>query len=563
MKIPLSRRGVAVAVVGVSIAAAVSLYFAPDRTSSFDTSASPNLAEMADRVGADVMQLVVDGNYPSRTGEILLVPTPNSFIGPATDFATIDTPRSSLYTAHPNPWDYLTQVPIVVSGPRYLGVEPGATISDPVDLTDLAPTYARLLSADFPADGRPLPGIDYGRQRPKLIFTVVIDGGGWNVLRQTPSSWPNLRGMMRNGVTYDNALIGSFPAHTAAIHANIGTGYYPRSHGVTHNFYGENADMQYLEKPTIGDVWDQRTGNRAVVGTLSVMSIHLPMLGHGAQQPGGDRDIGVIWDVEGERWTANEAFYELPSYLAEPDYPRLSRYEADLDLSDGFRDGRWFDNDISGLKEGARRYSTPAFERYEGDDVLEAIRNEGLGTDDVTDLFYVQIKSPDEGGHFWNMVNPEMDDIMSQADAQLERIKDALDRQVGADDYVMVVTADHGQQPQAQSVGGWIIDGKELEGDVQRAFDVKVSVRSHQLNVTSRVSPETIEEIARFLGTYTIGDNIPEGARSAGRVSEARRAEGLFAGAFPTAWLWDLTLEDIGDFGASKYPEGDLRPGGP
>lgn len=552
---PVAARRTLAVVAAAAVLIGIAAYLLRDESSSFDPERAATLQEMGDRVGAEPMQLVFNGNYPERTGEILLVPEPHFYLGPEANLSRWGTDEPFLFTSHPNPWDYLARVPIVVRGPgRVYG---GNRNKKPVDLTALAPTYARLLQTDFYAQGSTLPGIDFDRSPPKLIFTIVIDGGGWNVLDRYPDSWPNIEKLMNEGLTFENATIGSFPAQTGSIHANIGTGEYPRTHGVPYNFYFENADPRYLERPTIGDVWDRQTNNQAVVGTVSVLSNHLAMIGHGAALEGGDRDIGVVWDDENHQWTTNEDIYELPGYLA-MDYDRLERYEAQNDARDGNEDGTWFGNPPEELLEGLRRSSNPAFERYQGDDVLTVIRNESLGLDEVADLFYVQFKSPDQGGHIWNMVNPEIEDILKEADAQIGRIVEALDSQVGRDDYVLVVTADHGQQPVATPEGGWMINASEVERDVEEAFGVEARVRSHQLNITSKASREEIEEISRFLGSYTIGDNIPKGIPGADRVAASLKDDLVFAGAFPTAWLSELSHGDIRRFGPSSYPEGNL-----
>lgn len=522
------------------------------RAPTFDPATDPTLAEMGRRAGAQVMRLVTDGNYPERTGEILLVPKPHAYLGPETNLTAWGTDNPFLFTSHPNPWDYLTRVPVVVRGSRWTAA--GTTNEKRVDLTGLAPSYAKLLGVDFDAEGSPLPGLDY-RAKPKLIFTIVIDGGGWNVLNRYPDTWPNIARLMDEGLTFANATIGSFPAQTGSIHANIGTGEYPRKHGVPYNFYFENADPQYLEEPTIGDVWDQATNNDAVVGTMSVLSNHLAMLGHGAALEGGDRDIGVVWDDENQTWFTNEAYYELPDYIADIDEDRLERYEAQNDSRDGKEDGTWFGNTPEELLIGLRRSSNPAFEKYQGDDILSVIRNERLGLDEVADLFYVQFKSPDQGGHIWNMVNPEIEDILKEADNQIGRIVAALDSQVGRDDYLLVLTADHGQQPVATPERGWMINSSEVERDVEAAFDIDARVRSHQLNITSRADAATIKEVARFLGSYTVGDNIPKGVPGEDRVATALRDDLVFAGAFPTSWLSGLTSRDLQEFGAGSYPQ--------
>jgi predicted AlkP superfamily pyrophosphatase or phosphodiesterase len=552
-----ARRTIAV-VVGAAVIAGAAAYLLRDegKAPTFDAATDPTLEEMGDRVGVDPMRMVVLGNYPERTGEILLVPTPHAYLGPDASLKAWGTEEPYLFTSHPNPWSYLARVPIIVRGDGW--VEPGATNEQEVDLTGLAPTYAKLLGTEFDAEGSPLPGIDYGKQ-PKLIFTIVIDGGGWNVLNRYPDAWPNIARLMDEGTMYTNASIGSFPAQTGSIHANIGTGEYPRKHGVPYNFYFEQADPQYLEEPTIGDLWDQETNNEAIVGTISVLSAHLSMIGHGAALEGGDRDIGVVWDSDNHTWITNETFYEIPDYIADIDQERLGRYEAQNDARDGAEDGTWFGNTPEELLDGYRRSSNPAFEKYQGDDIISVIRNESLGLDDVADLFYVQLKSPDQAGHIWNMVNPEIEDVLKEADVQIGRIVETLDDQVGPENYVLALTADHGQQPVATPERGWMINSSEVERDVEAAFDIEARVRSHQLNITSKVDKKQLGEIARFLGSYTVGDNIPEGVPGEDRVAKGLRDELVFAGAFPTSWISGLREDDLAGFGPSEYPEGKIH----
>ncbi len=521
-----------------------------------DVESAPTLDEMADNLGTPVMEMIYRGNVPDRTGEILLIPKPHFYLGIEQDLETYESGTPEPFTTHPNPWNYLARVPLIIYGPGR--VDAGATPYDKVDLTALAPTYARMLGMAFDAEGKPLPrGIDYDAAPPRLIFTIVIDGGGWNVLQAYPGAWPNIEKLARQGTSYQNALIGSYPAQTGAIHGNIGTGTYPRTHGLPYNRYFENADPQYLEVPTLGDLWDANNGNEPIVGAMAVLSNHLAMIGHGADFEGGDHDIGVIWEIDEQHWTTNESFYEVPDYIAELDEDRLVRYEQQLDERDGIVDGVWFGNDLPSLREGLRRASNPAFERYQADDIVKVIETEPLGQDELTDLFYVQFKAPDEAGHIWNMVEPEIGDILSEVDTQIARLKKVLDARVGSDNYVMVITADHGQQPLAQSVGGWMINSNELERDVQKELGVEARVRSHQFNVTD-ANGVSIEEIARFLAGYTIGDNIPEGIPGEFRVGKGRRSELVFAGAFPTGYLEKLTREDIKSFGDSKWKEGVL-----
>jgi hypothetical protein len=71
-----------------------------------------------------------------------------------------------------------------------------------------------------------------------------------------------------------------------------------------------------------------------------------------------------------------------------------------------------------------------------------------------------------------------------------------------------------------------------------------------------------MSDIARYIGTYTIGENIPEGAPGAELVPDSRLDELLFAGAFDTNYLSSLTQEKIASFGDSDYPEGEFTISG-
>jgi hypothetical protein len=67
-------------------------------------------------------------------------------------------------------------------------------------------------------------------------------------------------------------------------------------------------------------------------------------------------------------------------------------------------------------------------------------------------------------------------------------------------------------------------------------------------------------DVARFLGAYTLGDNVPEDAPGADRVPEGRLDETIFAGAFTGDFIESLTPEDVDGFGESDYSEGSFIP---
>ncbi|HEX2236513.1 MAG TPA: alkaline phosphatase family protein [Actinomycetota bacterium] len=590
----MSRRVLIVAAVAIVVAGAAVYMLRPQRGAP---SGAPTLDEMARSIGTSIMRNLHRGHVPGRSGEIMTVPRPHRYFAGAWDLRTLATDAPVTTSSHPNPWAYTARVPIVLYGPGY--VERGREVDEPVDVAGIAPTYARLLKMrGFRSDAAALPEVAEpcrppgaacaGRPRPKVIVTVVIDGGGWNVLQQHPGQWPTIARLMREGTLYTNATIGSAPSITGAIHATIGTGDYPVTHGIPGNqlrdpegnnedAYRENADPSFLRSATVSELWDEAQGNRPWVGTVSYEGWHLGMIGHGAERRGGDRDVAVLWEPdpdddeeEEDEWWVNEDFYELPTYLETTDLQRLHAYEEALDERDGLADGTWFGHTLDELQVPTVRPGTPAFVRFTGDAILDVLANEPIGDDELTDLFWIEMKMPDYAGHAWNMLRPEEGDVLLETDRQIARVVAWLDDNIGRNGYVLGITADHGQQPLPELFGGWRINGKELERDVEERFGAAIIEKVTTVDLfmdNDLVEQEGVDlaNVARFLATYTIGDNIADAQPGAGLVPEDRLDERLFAGAFPTGYLRDLTEDEIASFGDGDYPEGDLdvrSPGG-
>jgi arylsulfatase A-like enzyme len=540
---------------------------------------APTQVEMARSLGTPIMEHIYRGHFPGRSAEVMLVPKPHNFLLGEWDLTTLGTGSLFLDSSHPNPWNYLARVPIILFGPERIPA--GVENYDEVDISGLAPTFSDLLGFDeFGTAAEPLPGaLEPGATPPKVIFTVVIDGGGWNVLQEHPESWPFIDSLGRRGTTYLNATIGSAPSITGALHATFGTGAYPVDHGIPGNqmrapdganvdTWLQDADPRYLKLPTVSELWDEANGNRPVVATVSYEGWHLGMIGHGAQREGGDRDVAVLWEASDNAWWINEDYYELPPYLQTTDLATLEKYEEALDDRDGVADGMWFGHTVPEIQDEKVRPSTPAFVKFTGDAVVDVLRKENVGRDSLTDMVWIEMKMPDYAGHQFNMTSREVADVLRATDRQIGRYVRELNRIVGRGNYVVAISADHGQEPLPELVGGWRINNKELERDIEEEFGPvveKITPVDIYLD-EDRMEQDGIDpdDIVRWLALYELGDNIPEEVPGAERVPDARLDEDLFAGAFTTGFLSSLTPEEIDSFGTGEYTEGDftVEPGG-
>jgi hypothetical protein len=68
----------------------------------------------------------------------------------------------------------------------------------------------------------------------------------------------------------------------------------------------------------------------------------------------------------------------------------------------------------------------------------------------------------------------------------------------------------------------------------------------------------TVDDIARYLGTYTLGDNIPDGAAGADRVPAARLGERIFAAALSARYIESLSPAAVPSFGPGAYAQSRL-----
>jgi hypothetical protein len=537
----------------------------------------PALDEMAHALGAENVDLVMRQYRPGRSGDLQLLLAPFNSSNYAQESTSLvrNDPRSS----HASVWMYLERVPIVVYAP---GIVAPTDDEDRVTLADLAPTAAQLMGFDSfrPADGHALPGIPRPAVPPKVIVTFVIDGGGWNVLRHwddpddAKTAWPYIKGLMRGGAVYRNAIMGSFPAVTACAHATIGTGVFPRTHGITgHNVrmgggpvkaWGTpgHADPSFLLAPTLADAWNEQTGDGAWVGELGYQIWHLGMLGRGGHLPLGDKPVAVLWDEDGGGgWIPqNPDLYRLPHEVPGPGvlYAHTQAYR-DPNIDDRFNP--------TGKKAVC---CTPPIIQYQGDLIESTFNSEPIGQGPNTSLLYINVKAPDYAGHVYNFLSLREKFALQEVDLQIGRVAQILEDRFAPGEFALIVTADHGQCPTVNLAGGVRLDPIQIQEDLEREFggsviDLVQSVVPSEIYLSERGMFDagvSAADIAAFLRDYRYGDNIgpyvpPEA------IDRDRLNRQIFAAVLPTSYLDELSDADLARFGDGSFHVDDVDPGIP
>lgn len=549
---------------GVGAGRAAKVLTAPDP--------DPRLEVMAKELGAESLELVRRQFHPERSGDLQLVLAPYNSSNYSNESRSLvkDDPRSS----HASVWLYLERIPLLVHAP---GIVEPSDHTERVTLADLAPTTAHLMGFDgfHAVDGTVLPGIERPATPPKVIVTFVIDGGGWNVLQHwdnqddAKTAWPELKRLMRSSATYRDAIIGTFPAVTACSHATIGTGAFPRTHGITgHNLRYEGrpvkawgtpgqADPSFLLVPTLAEAWNQATDDGAWVGELGYQIWHLGMLGRGGNRPLGDKPVAILWDEDGGGgWIPqNPDLYRMPR-----SWPGIDRLDqlvgayADPGIDDQYT--------LTGKKAIC---CTPPIIEYEGDVIASTFDSEPIGEGPNTSLLYINVKAPDYAGHVYNFLSLRQKFALLETDRQIGRVARILEERFAPGEYVLIVTADHGQCPTVNLSGGVRLDPIQIQLDIERRYDRSVfglveSVVPSEIYLASRAMADTgitDAQVAAWLADYRYGENIgpyvPEVA-----IDRDRFDQPIFAAVFPRSYLERLVDADLSVYGPGVYESDPL-----
>ena len=506
-----------------------------------------------------ILTRVWRGDYRQRSSDLMMVPHYPNYSGL---FDTVN---------HSGPWDYLTTVPLVWYGPKRIA--PTGLVDAPATLIDVFPTMGSLAGVGLPQrDGRVLDEALKGTAgAPKLIVTIVWDGVGRNVLDEWPDSWPFLRSLEENGTSYRNASVGSSPTITPSTHANLGTGGYPRDHGVTGIYYRNAAgkvveafagrDPSFMELTTYADEIDRAFGNDSLVGMVASRSWHLGMFGHGSTIPGADEDQLGIFRTSlvvdpGESDVGAGQGFTVPESLSTNEWSRLEEYAEEVDRSDGKADEKWLGHPVL---TGEIR-DNPAWVQHEYDAIIRMLDKEGYGQDDIPDLFFTNLKQADTIGHHYLMDSKEMGLIIESLDEGLERLVGYLDKEVK--DYALVLTADHGHTLPAERTGAWPVANGRLVRDIDDHFEMPEGESLIAGNVAVglffdfEVMEEhgvTADDIARYVNSYTIRENWDEESLPPGY--EDRGDEQVFAAAWPVARMDEVMTCRFG----STSPPADIN----
>jgi len=338
---------------------------------------------------------------------------------------------------------------------------------------------------------------------PRLVLQITVDGLRGDLLERYADNFGEggFQHMQSKGVVYSNAHYLHANTETIVGHTTLATGATPAVHGMIGNvwYHADSGELGYniedasapllptREVARSGAQVDpaqmrSRSSGRSPRGILVPTFSDTLVIATGGQAKvfgiaGKDRSAvamagksGIAYWYSTDTGDFQTSSYYLPTY---PDWvktwngqrlaARLGGKQWNLLIDPAryrFRDqddrpyevdlkgyGRTFPHDFGAPEHPL--FFTRVLVSPEGDrlllDFAKALVNaESIGQDEVTDYLSISFSSVDAVNHFFGPSSLENEDVVLQLDRTLAELFSFIDKQVGLDHTLVVLSADHG-----------------------------------------------------------------------------------------------------------------------
>jgi predicted AlkP superfamily pyrophosphatase or phosphodiesterase len=332
-------------------------------------------------------------------------------------------------------------------------------------------------------------------ERPKLVVGIVIDQMRVDYLYRFYDKYGEggFKRLLKQGFHCKNAHYNYVPTETAPGHASVYTGTTPANHGIVANDWFENGKKMYC----VNDSTQTPVGSKTGVGNISPRNLlattitdqlrlatnfksktyGISLKDRGAVLPAGHTANGAFWydNTSGKFITSTYYYQELPpwvqkfnerkladKYLKETWNPLLAieKYtesSSDDNAYEQILPGKTKPTFPYNLKEMSEQMAkgqlkrspfellpiTPYGNTLVKELAIATLLDEKLGKGQTTDFLAVSFSSTDIIGHAFGINSIEIQDTYLRLDKDLEEFLEILDREIGEDNYLVFLTADH------------------------------------------------------------------------------------------------------------------------
>ena len=377
-------------------------------------------------------------------------------------------------------------------------------------------------------------------KKPKLVVAIVIDQFRYDYLTRYRSDYHGgFDLLLTKGAVFTNARYQHFPTVTAVGHSIFLSGAMPALSGIVANCVvrprgghashlrlgsadhagggsGAGSSPRRMLVDTVGDELKIADNSQSRVIGISLKD-------RAAILPAGHMANAAYWFDRNSGNFVSSTYYfaEAPAWVTEVNAARPA---------DKYAGQTWLGHQ---MPQPGQLYSALEATPY-GNDLVEAFAEralaaEQLGQRGVTDLLAVSFSSNDYVGHAYGPDSPEARAISTATDKLLGKLFAALDRAVGLNNVLVVLTADHGVAPvpevnTARHMPGGRMPGGILTKTVQEALSKKygqfdwitsalesmvylnrelIAVRKLDLAEVERTAAEALAEVPHVFRVYT------------------------------------------------------------
>ncbi len=375
----------------------------------------------------------------------------------------------------------------------------------------------------------------FAQDKPKLIVGIVVDQMRQEYLYRFENKFGEngFKRLINGGFMLTNAHYNYVPTFTGPGHASIYTGSTPAIHGIIGNDWWDknlkknvNCVEDEKQKPIgningNGDVSPWRLLSSTITDELKLFTqrkskvIGISVKDRGAVLPAGHLADAAYWlDITDGKFISSTYYFN-----ALPDW--VDKFNAQK-LADNYISREWntllpiaqytesgpddspyekiyvgkdkptFPYDLAKLNKANGGFDMLAHSAF-GNDLLTdfalaALKGENLGKNSVADFFTISFSSTDLVSHNMGPNSVEVEDTYIRLDKNIEALLGQLDVEVGKDNYLVFLTADHAVLDVPQSLkdaklhAGVFLKGKvvkdELNTFLQKNFPNKILVES-------------------------------------------------------------------------------------
>lgn len=327
--------------------------------------------------------------------------------------------------------------------------------------------------------------------RPKLVVGIVVDQMRYDYLTNywNKFSEGGFKKLLTKGYNCKNTVYNYVPTYTGPGHASIYTGTTPAVHGIIANDWYDKTEhaMVYCagdeKRGTVGTATEEgkMSPHRMLTTTISDelkialngkgKVIGIALKDRGAILPAGHAADAAYWfdDETGDFISSTYYLQVLPEWVR--NYNARKRTDEFLkqkwttllpieQYTESIADDNPFETIAMGESAPVFPHDLAAiYAKYEGykgvvksspfgniltkEMMLAAIEGEQLGKDEHTDMLCVSFSSPDYIGHAYGPKSVEVEDCYLRLDRDLEEIINYLEKNIGKENFILFLTADH------------------------------------------------------------------------------------------------------------------------